>query len=1586
MAAAVSSRYEMGQTTRSEWETDMRAHRELLRNVIDEHREGRDAVGSWGDMPIDELAFEEETVYAPISALQSSYPPAAAQGPSGWIYHSTSLGCLRPHHFPRRIAINVVESTIFDPFILLTIMCNCITMAWASPMDPPGTTKQDILAVLEWVYLYIFTFELTMKIIAYGFIGHKHSYIRDAWCQLDFVVVSLAWLPILFPEAFGNMNAIRSVRALRPLRALKRVPGMPVLIGSILQSLPALGNVAALSAFLFLIFGIIGMNLFKGLLHYRCADLEVYSTPGLPDPPKTLIDGANAEQGARRHLANAGAIGNGSFEEAAVSLAAGAVTSLAAASMPHLEKGYAAITKAVTTTPANKRRMSGRALKGGGGGGGEADPDDPEGGFDTETLCAADPSICLEDGTSCYYFSNNPGGGTISFDTVPMSFIAILQAVTFDTWTDPMFDIMDSYTYSSWIYFILVAILGGLFVVNLFLAVIFDEFIRAQEMYAQEAELKAEKEAAEKAAAQDELNVDIEEVAALIKANKEMSDGTIKEEKGMCDCAPGGGWRLGLGEIMTGEIVNNISTGFVVFNLVIMCMPYYHQPQDYADFVEGLGTFVTWVFIVEMFLKLIGLGCAAYWSDGWNMLDGIIVSLSIGEMLITVLLADTGVNISFLRMLRLLRLLRLLKAWPGLYKIVMAFVKAIPQISNLFVLMFLLMFIFALLGMQAFGGTGISEDSRWHFDYFYSGMLAVFGIFTGAWVDAFQACADATGVTLAIAYFVPGLIIGFFIVMNLFIAILLEAFVEEEEEEEEPEEEGGEEAAEERPASPSLGVVPSTEAALEPLEGTSLFCLPPESGLRLACQKLAESAAFDQFIIVLIIASSICLALDVPRLDQDSDLKKYLIILNYWFTGLFIFEMTIKIIAYSFITAPKAYIKSGWNILDFVIVMISILGLFADLIPAFGKLKSLRILRVLRPLRLLQRNPGMKLIISSLVQTLPSVVEVFAVTLVFHIVFTIIGMQAFGGAFGSCTNEDITTEAECFPTPDEITKFPHLYPKLYAAQQAGAPIEGMTEAAVVAQAERRKLLENTSGAWLWSAPEQQPAAPMMLAASAAPLDSLDTVANAVMATSTTKEVRMVPASSVSKGAEGMITEEEAERRRNQIRRGRALNAARKEMATREGREARKARRGRALKGGGGGDDDGEELPTEWLNPPFGSFDDFKSSMLILYIAATGDGWEEFMWSGMDATGPGTAPERNDFSAASTFFLAWMIVGCFISLNLFVGAIVDNFTRIKQESDGSATMTPEQQQWVAALKETVSNNASVAPREPTNPAQKWAFGVVQSRTFDFTVISVILLNVFCMALDYHRIDEDEPWNTYYNNLMMFFSYFYYCECALKIFGLRKYYFIDGWCRFDFFLVCTSLADQFFADLLAEYLPVPPTILRVMRVARVLRVLRLLKGLKGVRDLVMTLVFAFPGLMNVGALLLLVMFMFAVFGMNVFTFLAHGDAINEDRNFETFGNAMLLLFQCLTGDGWSEMMDDALITEERGCDPYAVPTDCGSALSVPYFIIYTILGTFVMLNLVVAVRVHAFLHPLSSRTSHTLNTLHSHAHPFLFFPLL
>ena len=89
-------------------------------------------------------------------------------------------------------------------------------------------------------------------------------------CQLDITVVTLAWLPILFPS-FGSYSFIRSVRALRPLRALKRVPGMPLLIKAIMAAIPKLVHVAALCVFLFLVFGIVGVELYQGTMHYRCA-------------------------------------------------------------------------------------------------------------------------------------------------------------------------------------------------------------------------------------------------------------------------------------------------------------------------------------------------------------------------------------------------------------------------------------------------------------------------------------------------------------------------------------------------------------------------------------------------------------------------------------------------------------------------------------------------------------------------------------------------------------------------------------------------------------------------------------------------------------------------------------------------------------------------------------------------------------------------------------------------------------------------------------------------------------------------------------------------------------------------------------------------------------------------------------------------------------------------------------------------------------------------------------------------------------------------------------------------------------------
>ena len=443
----------------------------------------------------DVLAFEEEPVYPPVSALDGQVPAPAVQGRSGHVYHSTAFGCLLPHHLPRRIAIAIAESPAFDPLILVTIIANCITMAMSSPLDPPGTRKEAVLNVLEWVYLAIFTFEMMSKMLAYGLIGHHHSYLRDAWCQLDFVVVVLSWVPIVFP-AVGDVSAVRSVRALRPLRALKRVPGMPVLVGAILNAMPALGNVAGLAGFVFMVFGIVGVELFKGVLHQRCAEAGLAEfLEG--DGPHRALGVAHADDGA-----HTSALGEANATVAGLLRTAAAVATAQAAHLAgdphahhmHADGPWARGTSAhgswqngqwLRATPVRAEPgVPPRRLRGGGGGSSGADRAaalDPSLAFDTGTFCNGDASVCdLDGGETCHYFDFEPEGGTASFDSVAKAIIPLLQAVTFDVWTAAMFDVMAAYSSWAWIYFVAAAVFGGMFVVNLFLAVIFDEFMRAQ--------------------------------------------------------------------------------------------------------------------------------------------------------------------------------------------------------------------------------------------------------------------------------------------------------------------------------------------------------------------------------------------------------------------------------------------------------------------------------------------------------------------------------------------------------------------------------------------------------------------------------------------------------------------------------------------------------------------------------------------------------------------------------------------------------------------------------------------------------------------------------------------------------------------------------------------------------------------------------------------------------------------------------------------------------------------------------------------------------------------------------------------------
>jgi hypothetical protein len=314
-----------------------------------------------------------------------------------------------------------------------------------------------------------------------------------------------------------------------------------------------------------------------------------------------------------------------------------------------------------------------------------------------------------------------------------------------------------------------------------------------------------------------------------------------------------------------------------------------------------------------------------------------------------------------------------------------------------------------------------------------------------------------------------------------------------------------------------------------------------------------------------------------------------------------------------------------------------------------------------------------------------------------------------------------------------------------------------------------------------------------------------------------------------------------------------------------------------------------------------------------------------------------------------------------AMNLFVGVVVDSFRRIQQQESGSAIMTLEQQQWANTMKALAHALPSKASSPPTHWFRRACYDFIMTPIFDSIITFVIIANISVMALDFWGIEQDEQLFGYYNTAMQSFSYIYYIECILKMAAMgTDNYFADNWCRFDFFLVCTSLLDQFASQLLAQYFPLPPMLLRVLRVLRILRILRLLKGARELRNLIVTMVLSFPALFNVGSLLCLILFIYAVLGVNLFTFVSHHGVqggITGFRNLNTFNSAFLVLFQCMTGDDWSSIMADAMQNEESGTCTQAAG-DCGSTVAVPYFISFQVLSSFIFLNLVVAVIIENF----------------------------
>ncbi|GIL68548.1 hypothetical protein Vafri_21814 [Volvox africanus] len=191
------------------------------------------------------------------------------------------------------------------------------------------------------------------------------------------------------------------------------------------------------------------------------------------------------------------------------------------------------------------------------------------------------------------------------------------------------------------------------------------------------------------------------------------------------------------------------------------------------------------------------------------------------------------------------------------------------------------------------------------------------------------------------------------------------------------------------------------------LEGRSLLLFGPESSLRSATAKLVHSRLFETVIMVLILASSVCLVLDSPGLDPDSRMAKAVRIMDYIFTGAFTLEAVLKIVTFGFVfTGKHAYIRSGWNVLDLFIVMLGWALIIVEEIGVNAQnltvLRVLRAMRALRPLRAAHHFPGLRMVVSALFAVLPSMINVALVCVFFYLIFAILAVNLFKGELFNC--------------------------------------------------------------------------------------------------------------------------------------------------------------------------------------------------------------------------------------------------------------------------------------------------------------------------------------------------------------------------------------------------------------------------------------------------------------------------------------------------------------------------------------------------------------------------------------------------------
>ncbi|XP_054866861.1 sodium channel, voltage gated, type VIII, alpha subunit b isoform X4 [Amphiprion ocellaris] len=1006
----------------------------------------------------------------------------------------------------------------------------------------------------------------------------------------------------------------------------------------------------------------------------------------------------------------------------------------------------------------------------------------------------------------------------------------------------------------------------------------------------------------------------------------------------------------------------------IVLNTLFMAMEHYPMTPHFEEVLSVGNLVFTGIFAGEMFAKLIAMDPYYYFQEGWNCFDGFIVTLSLVELG----LADVE-GLSVLRSFRLLRVFKLAKSWPTLNMLIKIIGNSVGALGNLTLVLAIIVFIFAVVGMQLFGKSykdcvcKIARDCelpRWHMNDFFHSFLIVFRVLCGEWIETMWDCMEVAGQSMCLIVFMMVMVIGNLVVLNLFLALLLSSF--------------------------SADNLAATDDDGEP------------NNLQLAVARIKLGIAWLKANIRVFVAT----VLKKPIEDEQKPLDE-------------MYEKKLNCIANHTVDINREldYPKNGNGTTSGIGSSVGKYMIDEDYMSFIHNPN----LTVCVPIAVgesdfenlntedfssesdVENSKDLDDTSSSEGSTIdikPDVEEVAVV----EVVEEYLDPEA-------CWTDECVAKYKCCDVPIthgwgkhwwflrktcylivEHNWFETLIIFMILLSSGALAFEDVyieqrkTVRIILEYADRvftyifilemllkwvaYGFVKYFTNAWCWLDFFIVDVSIVSLIANAlgfsdlGPIKSLRTLRalRPLRALSRFEGMRVVVNALV--GAIPSIM--------NVLLvclifwlifsiMGVNLFAGKYYFCSNETAEEMFPPNEVNNKTECFALINANYTEVRWKNVKI-NFDNVGAGYLALLQVATFKGWMDIMYAAIDSRKVEDQPVYEDNLYMYIYFVIFIIFGSFFTLNLFIGVIIDNFNQQKKKFGGQDIfMTEEQKKYYNAMKKLGSKKPQKPIPRPQNNIQGMVFDFVTQQVFDISIMILICLNMVTMMVETDDQSEETEVVLYWVNF--FFIVIFTGEFLLKLFALRHYYFTNGWNIFDVVVVILSIVGMFLADLIEKYF-VSPTLFRVIRLARIGRILRLIKGAKGIRTLLFALMMSLPALFNIGLLLFLVMFIFSIFGMSNFGYVKHGAGIDDMYNFETFGNSMIILFMITTSAGWDGLLLP-ILNYPPDCDPFlenaGTPAtgDCGNpSVGIFFFVMYIIISFLIVVNMYIAIILENF----------------------------